>query len=116
MRSFFRYLIREGALDANPAADVPAPRGPKRLPKTLDADQMNGIVLEICQRHLAPNGVAYISYNTYPGWHIRGIARDIMFIPWYTTREIAVMRANVNGFVPHPVEYNQGFTYVWVQR
>jgi peptide/nickel transport system substrate-binding protein len=44
------------------------------------------------------------------------IARDIMFIPWYTTREIAVMKANVNGFVPHPVEYNQGFTYVWVQR
>lgn len=35
-------------------------------------------MLEICQRHLAPNGVAYISYNTYPGWHIRGIVRDIM--------------------------------------
>jgi len=36
-------------------------------------------MLEICQRHLAPNGVAYISYNTYPGWHIRGIVRDMMF-------------------------------------
>ena len=24
------------------------------------------------------NGVAYISYNTYPGWHIRGIVRDMM--------------------------------------
>ena len=36
-------------------------------------------MLEICQRHLAPKGVAYISYNTYPGWHIRGIVRDIMF-------------------------------------
>jgi methyltransferase-like protein/cyclopropane fatty-acyl-phospholipid synthase-like methyltransferase len=35
-------------------------------------------MLEICQRHLAPNGVAYISYNTYPGWHIRGIVRDMM--------------------------------------
>ena len=35
-------------------------------------------MLEICQRHLAPNGVAYLSYNTYPGWHIRGIVRDIM--------------------------------------
>lgn len=44
------------------------------------------------------------------------IARDIMFIPWYTTREIAVMRANVNGFVPHPIEYNQGFSHVWIQR
>lgn len=36
-------------------------------------------MLEICQRQLAPNGVAYISYNTYPGWHIRGIVRDMMF-------------------------------------
>lgn len=35
-------------------------------------------MLEICQRQLAPNGVAYISYNTYPGWHIRGIVRDMM--------------------------------------
>jgi len=48
VRSFFRYLIREGLLDANPAADVPAPRGPKRLPKTLDADQM-GRLLELPQ-------------------------------------------------------------------
>ena len=35
-------------------------------------------MLELCQRHLRPNGVAYISYNTYPGWHIRGIVRDMM--------------------------------------
>ncbi len=36
-------------------------------------------MLEICYRLLARNGVAYISYNTYPGWHIRGIVRDMMF-------------------------------------
>ncbi len=36
-------------------------------------------MLEIVQRSLAPNGVAYISYNTYPGWHIRGVVRDMMF-------------------------------------
>jgi methyltransferase-like protein/cyclopropane fatty-acyl-phospholipid synthase-like methyltransferase len=36
-------------------------------------------MLEIVQRHLAPDGVAYISYNVYPGWHIRGIVRDMMF-------------------------------------
>ncbi len=35
-------------------------------------------MMEISQRHLAPNGVAYISYNTYPGWHIRGVVRDMM--------------------------------------
>ncbi len=36
-------------------------------------------MLEICQQNLARNGVAYISYNTYPGWHVRGIVRDMMF-------------------------------------
>ena len=35
-------------------------------------------ILEICNRNLAPNGVAYVSYNTYPGWHLRGMVRDMM--------------------------------------
>jgi methyltransferase-like protein/SAM-dependent methyltransferase len=35
-------------------------------------------ILSICANHLAPNGVAYISYNTYPGWHMRGMIRDMM--------------------------------------
>ena len=39
-RSFFKYLIREGALAANPASGVSAPRAKKRLPGNLDADRM----------------------------------------------------------------------------
>lgn len=39
-RTFFRYLIREGALVNNPGADVRAPKAAKRLPQTLDVDQM----------------------------------------------------------------------------
>jgi len=35
-------------------------------------------VLEICKGNLAPNGVAYVSYNTYPGWHMLGMVRDVM--------------------------------------
>ena len=35
-------------------------------------------ILQVCQDLLSPNGVAYISYNTYPGWHFRGIIRDMM--------------------------------------
>jgi integrase/recombinase XerC len=40
VRSLFRYLIREGELTRDPAADVQAPRARKRLPVTLDADAM----------------------------------------------------------------------------
>jgi hypothetical protein len=34
--------------------------------------------LEACARDLAPDGLAYVSYNTYPGWHLRGLVRDLM--------------------------------------
>ena len=35
-------------------------------------------LLEVVEKHLAPNGVAYVSYNTYPGWHGRGVVRDLL--------------------------------------
>ena len=35
-------------------------------------------IMTICGRSLAPNGLAMISYNTYPGWHLGGAVRDIM--------------------------------------
>jgi integrase/recombinase XerC len=40
-RSFFNYLGRERGRPRNPAAAVQAPRKPRRLPKTLDADQVD---------------------------------------------------------------------------
>ena len=35
-------------------------------------------ILQICREHLAPHGIAYISYNTLPGWHMRGMIRDLL--------------------------------------
>ena len=35
-------------------------------------------ILRLAGRHLVPDGVAYISYNIYPGWHLRSIIRDLM--------------------------------------
>lgn len=35
-------------------------------------------LLEICGQHLAPKGIAYVSYNTLPGWHLRGLLRAAM--------------------------------------
>jgi integrase/recombinase XerC len=40
VRSFFHYLQREGLCAHNPAVDVQAPKAGKRLPRTIDADQM----------------------------------------------------------------------------
>ncbi len=43
-------------------------------------------ILEVCRQNLAPQGLAFISYNTYPGWHLINIARGIMR---YYTRDLA---------------------------
>ena len=34
-------------------------------------------ILEFCERVL-PTGIAYISYNTYPGWHVREMLAEMM--------------------------------------
>ena len=44
LRSFCNFLIREGELKANPAIEVQAPKARKRLPETLDADQMSSLL------------------------------------------------------------------------
>lgn len=35
-------------------------------------------MLEICRDHLSANGIAYISYNAYPGFHVRAMMREMM--------------------------------------
>lgn len=44
LRTFFDYLIREGLLTHNPAAEVPAPKADKRLPEALNVDQMQRLL------------------------------------------------------------------------
>jgi integrase/recombinase XerC len=45
LRSFYEFLLREGAVALNnPAVDVRAPKTKKRLPATLDADQMGRLL------------------------------------------------------------------------
>ena len=35
-------------------------------------------IMEILRGNLAPQGVAYVSYNCYPGWHLRGSVRELL--------------------------------------
>lgn len=44
VRSFCSFLLREKILASNPAYDVRAPKPKRRLPATLDADQMQRLV------------------------------------------------------------------------
>ena len=40
LRGLLNYLIREGRIDSNPALGIRAPKSPRKLPATLDADQL----------------------------------------------------------------------------
>lgn len=49
-------------------------------------------ILQICRQNLAPNGVAYVSYNTYPGWHMLENIREMML---YHTRQATEPRLRI---------------------
>jgi integrase/recombinase XerC len=40
LRSFYAYLISTGVAQDNPALDIPAPKSPKKLPKSLNIDEI----------------------------------------------------------------------------
>ena len=42
--------------------------------------EVQAAILRICAENLAPDGVVYLSYNTYPGWKAREIVRDAMIL------------------------------------
>lgn len=35
-------------------------------------------IFRACRRHLQPDGIAYLSYNAFPGWHLRGLLLDAL--------------------------------------
>lgn len=44
LRGLFRYLLREGLSQVNPAQGVRAPKAPRKLPALLDADQLGALL------------------------------------------------------------------------
>jgi methyltransferase-like protein/2-polyprenyl-3-methyl-5-hydroxy-6-metoxy-1,4-benzoquinol methylase len=44
------------------------------------AAEVQDKILEICARRLAPDGIGFVSYNTFPGWHMRGMIRAMMVL------------------------------------
>jgi integrase/recombinase XerC len=44
IRSFFNFLLKKGLADNNPAQYIKAPKQARKLPKTLDVDQISGLL------------------------------------------------------------------------
>jgi len=59
LRSFFKYCVREGRLQENPARLVPTPKLPKRIPSVLSAEEMNGFLNQLAE--IGPAAVGAVS-------------------------------------------------------
>ncbi|TAN70448.1 MAG: tyrosine recombinase XerC [Methylobacter sp.] len=44
IRSFYNYLLKQGQASINPAQHIQAPKQARKLPKTLDVDQLTGLL------------------------------------------------------------------------
>ena len=44
LRGFYRYLVKNSLAEANPAVDVRAPKGTKKLPNVMDVDQVDRLL------------------------------------------------------------------------
>ena len=65
-------------------------------------EHVQDAILRICKYNLAPDGIAYVSYNTYPGWKAKEMLRDAMLLHSAdrdsTQEQVAYARAMV-GFL-----------------
>ncbi|MBF0985108.1 MAG: methyltransferase regulatory domain-containing protein, partial [Campylobacter sp.] len=55
-------------------------------------DAVKDAILKTIKRFLSPNGVAYVSYNVYPGWKIKDTIRDFLM---FGTKDIKGEAAKV---------------------
>lgn len=53
VRSFYRWMLREGLAEHNPATPVKAPKSPRHLPATIDADSIGQLLDIPCDTPLA---------------------------------------------------------------
>lgn len=60
-------------------------------------DTVKDKIIDICRTNLTPNGIGYISYNTYPGWKNKDVARDIMFFTNKYTQHLSLVEQTQRG-------------------
>ncbi|HKS79905.1 MAG TPA: tyrosine recombinase XerC [Candidatus Acidoferrales bacterium] len=56
LRTFFKFCVREKYTKTNPAALISSPKLPKRLPRVLTAEEMNGFLDGLASAHVPGEG------------------------------------------------------------
>lgn len=74
IRAFFDYLIANNQCESNPARHVKAPRPSKPLPKTLDVDQLNGLLNQAAKTPLEIRDLAILELFYSSGLRLSELA------------------------------------------
>ncbi len=75
-------------------------------------EPVRNAVFRLCRELLSPRGLAFISHNTLPGWHVRGVIRQLLQRNLPTGRtpaeRAAAARRYLEGLATHaPAEWSQ---------
>ncbi|CAB3736476.1 hypothetical protein LMG26690_05302 [Achromobacter animicus] len=71
--------------------------------------EVRAAILRVCRENLAPEGIAYISYNTYPGWKASDVVRDAMILNSHSIsdpQERLARAKDVLGMLEHGLSPN----------
>ena len=73
-------------------------------------------ILNLISTALAPEGLAYVSYNITPGWHLRNIVRDAMLFgtpqdaaPTYQIKRATEITRDLAGAIPQTLLHGRVF-------
>lgn len=61
--------------------------------------EVQDAVLEVCSKRLSPNGIVYLSYNVFPGWHTSLMFREMMLYRIRNIADPAERLREVRGFM-----------------
>lgn len=56
-------------------------------------------ILQVCHQHLHPQGVAYVSYNVYPGWHMDAMLRKMVLYHVQSVKELPAKLAAATALI-----------------
>ena len=70
--------------------------------------EVRDAILRVSGENLAPNGVAYVSYNVFPGWRLRGVLREAMLFHVAGITDPAVRVAKARAFLNQLAEITDG--------
>ncbi len=74
VRGLFRLLLRDGKVDSNPARDISAPKAEKRLPKSLEIEQVERLLAIPTDTPLAARDLAMMELFYSSGLRLAEIA------------------------------------------